>query len=203
MIHLCGCSLSSSFETKYNWSELLELPVTNYSAIAGSNQRSWRRLHDAIKNGATKCIMQITTVDRKEWWVPEESVKDQNHYVEKYKEYWVFKFKYGSHIDNPNSLLKKASKINYNFINEEWEYEDFIRQHQQFDAWCKSKGVEIFYISSDTYVNTESINSLNITDILETHCLPNDSWHLSEQGHKLVSERVKKYILKNFPTWYS
>ena len=200
MIHTGGCSLTAGFNTEHNWTDHLGVPVTNHAAIAGSNQRTWRRLHDAVQEGARRLIMQITTVERKEWWIPPTSAA-RTHYVENYRGEHTFKFKYGSHIDNPDPITRKASKINYNFVSEQWEHDDFMRQHRQFDAWCAQQGVETLYLASRKYISPHPEHCLDVTEILEQHHLPNDPWHLSELGHQVMAARVLDHITSTFPHW--
>jgi hypothetical protein len=144
--------------------------------------------------------MQITTVERKEWWIPPSSATNTD-YVETYGGEHTFKFKYGSHINNPDPLTRKATKINYNFLSDQWEHDDFMRQHRQFDAWCVQQGVEIVYVASDRYINPQPKDCIDITDILAKLHLPNDPWHLSKLGHELVAVRVLDHITNTFPHW--
>lgn len=206
---VAGCSFSDYAEVKIPYgihlSNHYNVDYIHLGAGCGSNYRIWRRVVGDILAGnitENSCvIIQYTENIRKEfysrhtWPLSGQPIELRDPYGDGQ----LIRFKLGL-VDcqqhKEESDFYRA--IEDNFISEEYDAELFQVNHEMFKSFVKERNITPLFLKS----NYNSINnevSDNIIDIEWVHnpkytISEEDISHLSEYGHKKLSEYLIPYI---------
>ena len=194
-----GCSFSSAFKVDeaypYIISKDLKLGFINEAQIQASNNRIWRVITKHILNNTVvptdKLIIQYTEQHRKEFWVPHRpTTYDDVH--EKFDTGRLFRFKYGADHYAQQQEVKLYHTI-MRCSNAAYDKECFEVNHAQFEGFLKHRGFESVVFVKTRYCDfTADYPVIDCDDILQQYS--DDGWHLSQQGHIEVAQRLCKVI---------
>lgn len=204
-----GCSFSSPFSVPVNcsWPNIvanrLGYELIDEAAMAGSNYRIWRTLVNHIRSGnvknTDKVIVQYTEPHRTEYYTPTTRTplmyNDQHQFHERYKDGYIGKMKWGME-QNLKGHEQTYAKLKIFLSCDEWEREMFEINHTMFEGYLRSEGFEHVYFLATLYLSTLESHYpiIDCTNVLKTHSLKGDPWHLSEGGHLKVADKVSKVI---------
>lgn len=211
---VAGCSVSDYTKVKKVWGEYLAEKL-NYKYVheargCGSNYRMWRTLASKIISGVIDSedtiIIQYTTPERNEFYSYNRFDKNPNTMREKYSKGSIIRFKFGSYDFGYDRYESKFLKLYERFINLEFEKEKFQNNNIMFQCLTKEYNIKNLYFvkvggySGDwtTLINDYKDNFFKYEDIFENseNHLPGDSYHLSDQGHRLLADKIYKEMKK-------
>lgn len=222
-----GCSFSDYAQVSKNYSEYLAEKlgiehVPGYTSGCGSNYSIWRKLLFGIRNKQITSndllVIQYTEPGRKEFW----SRHIDDYYVnwdrkespmrETYGSGQLIKFK----INPPTYQFREERKLfmllEENFIDSEYDFEQFTNYHFAFlNTLEKYKIYAVFlltpYLYSIPLFESTCCTFLDIRNNVEDleifpsgdYCLSEDDClHLSDKGHRKVSDLIYKHLQDRF-----
>jgi hypothetical protein len=221
-LFLAGCSFSDNYQAPKNYgSKLAKLLGVEYKHLAigiGSNYRMWRYITNNILTGnLTKndlLVVQYTNVERNEFWsaidrkFPESPEADISETYPKGGT--ILKFKIDSHSWHTNPIEDEFQKMYQdNFLSPDFEQEKFLVHNHMFQCMLERHGIKtVFFYSRylqdypvldsfKPYIYTEPKEFIN--DETTYKHIVTDRYHLSEDGHTQLADRLYNHI-KSFPS---
>lgn len=203
-----GCSVSDYTHVDKVWgSYLADTMGATYiheGAGCGSNYRIWRRIGKQILQNdlgpQDYILIQYTTRERTEFF--SHVLQSSDPYLrDEYVDGSIVRYKLHAQ-EWSKGLEKKLFETYENFISEEFETEKFELYNLMFQSLCKQYGLQnVFFVNVGSY-GTEDLSvihpykELKFPEIFKDaeNCLPNDNFHLSKKGHKLLADLVYRGI---------
>ena len=218
---VAGCSFSDYTKVNKVFGEFLakKLDVIEYIHEArgcGSNYRIWREVigHVFKKNISPEdfIIVQYTDIVRDEYWSPflreNFPINDDRNDSDRYeKGGTIIRFKIGSHGFYSNNHIKAEHNfllLRETFLNDEFEMERFITNHNMFQTFMNYHGFKkLFFLRGGVYgpsydlIDEYKENFIDGKDLLKYH-LPNDEYHLSQFGHENTATFIYNFLQQKF-----
>ncbi len=214
---VAGCSFSDYTLIEKVYGEFLaeKLNVSNYIHEArgcGSNHRMWREItNHVLKKNITSddiIIIQYTEVCRQEFWTPYRRriipITDHHNNSDPYGDNGtVIRFKIDSHKSQDNSKEKSLFRLLEIFLNNDFENEKFIVNHNMFQTFMSYHNFKkVFFLKGGSYgpdydlIPEYKNNYIDGNHLLQYH-LEGDEHHLSQEGHIKTAELIYDFLKSN------
>lgn len=214
-----GCSVSDYTKVDNPWgkilAETLGYEYIHEAAGCGSNWRMWRRAYDLVNSKtvtpADTVIIQYTEFVRREFWSPYQKESralygsnNKSFLSESYDDGTIIRYKADAHTwGDYVGPEKKFLKLYNHFVNLKFELEQFKMMHGMFQGFMQQQGFnKLYFLKAGGYGPLESSSDLehfyqknwiNASNCFSYH-LPDDTLHMSQEGHANLASLVHKYI---------
>lgn len=221
MKKLCvaGCSFSDYTKVEETYGEILSNKLgykyIHEGAGCGSNWRMWRTITNHILDGKLTSddlvIVQYTEVIRCEFWSSfpnyyfKSSAIDIPIADKSYDGGGVLRYKVAAgtwqHNPEENEFFTKYEE---NFVNLNFEEERFRVHNYNFQQMLKNHNIKAVFLTTgrlppkseyviDHFKKYEFVDPLT-PDRYKYNLSPEDSTHMSQEGHKELAERLYKHV---------
>jgi hypothetical protein len=219
---VAGCSFSDFTRVDHPYgqilSEKLGYDYIHEGAGCGSNQRIWRRLTTKILDGEITendlIVIQYTEKTRTEFYTsyPQDmaykgpNCKEAIRVVDDYTDGHIIRFKIGADIWQYNQEEMDLFKLYEDgFLSLDYSKELFRVNNYNFQSMLARNNIKCIFIKSWRYpynLDTQILPEFEPyvfydLDIDRHHNLAEDDYgHLSQEGHKVLSEKLYTHIKK-------